>query len=593
MNKITSVCKTLFGTAIKKYPLFFILEFIKTINSVGMPFLGIYFTPLIVDEICTDRDLKRLITLALTFIILEFILNTLQEAIGCQLNKYQTRLNDYFTRQIGIHSMNLDFQLTENKEALDQLDRARTGMTWYSGGVYGIAEQIFMFFGNVFKIVGFTTVIIMNAPWMLVAIAGYVAVNTLVSAKDNKIELDCYGKLSKINRLFGYFAWTMVDFRFGKDIRLYEAKDMFINRWRDNSLKSNEIWKNQGDLGFKYRKYSVFAKTISTMFLYLYTGILVISAKLTIGLFTQTIEASGALDATINGLVWNIQEIIKRCNYAYEYVLFMNYPEAIEKHHDNVDKELHTIEFKHVSFAYPNSDKKVLEDVNIVIKPGEKLSIVGLNGAGKTTFIKLLCRLYDPTSGEILLDGKNIKEYDYKEYMKQFAPVFQDFRLFGFAISENVLLEDIDNQSEEDRTKLLEMLKLVEVDGLINKNEKGIDTTIFTVFDDKGIEPSGGEQQKLAIARALYKDAPVIILDEPTAALDPVAEYEIYKQFHTLVGDKTAIYISHRLSSCRFCDRIAVFSDGKITEYGNHESLVNLVNGVYAKMFEAQAQYYR
>ena len=303
---------------------------------------------------------------------------------------------------------------------------------------------------------------------------------------------------------------------------------------------------------------------------------LVVAAKITIGIFTQIIEASGALDSTLNGLIWNIQELIKKCNYAYEYVVFMEYPEAIEKNHDAVKDGLHTIEFRHVSFAYPNTDKLILDDINITINPGEKLSIVGLNGAGKTTFIKLLCRLYDPTAGQILMDGKDVKEYDYQEYMKQFAPDFQDFKLFGFSIGENILQKDASERTEEDNKKLNELMKLVELDGLIEKNRNGIDTLVFTIFDEEGIEPSGGEQQKIAIARALQKDAPVIILDEPTSALDPVAEYEIYRQFHTLVGNKTAFYISHRLSSCRFCDRIAVFSDGKIAEYGNHDSLIKI-----------------
>ena len=216
-----------------------------------------------------------------------------------------------------------------------------------------------------------------------------------------------------------------------------------------------------------------------------------------------------------------------------------------------------------------------------------------MNGAGKTTFIKLLCRLYDPTSGEILLDGKNIKDYDYAEYMEQFAPVFQDFKLFGFTMGENVLLKETEFQTPAERQKLDALLKRVELDGMVGRLSKGADTTLFKMFEEDGVEPSGGEQQKLAIARALYKNAPVIILDEPTAALDPIAEYEIYRQFHTLVGDKTAFYISHRLSSCRFCDRIAVFSDGEIAEYGSHDELAAVPGGIYAKMFEAQAQYYR
>lgn len=592
-QKIITVCKVLFGTAAKKYPFFFVLETLKTILDAAIPFIGLYYSPLLIDEIIGDRDATKMIRYAVILVVSVSVANILLRAIITQIEKYQERLSNYFSMQIGMHSMNLDFQFTEDKEALDQIDKANTGMSWYSGGVYGVAEQVFMFFGNVIKIAGFVAIILKSAPWMVLVIGLFVVVNSIVNAKVNKVELEVFKKLAKINRMFGYFGWEAADFKYGKDIRFYEAKDMIVNRWHENTEESGGIWKWEGDEGYKYRKWATVARVLMNIVLYLYVGLLVIAAKITIGTFSQVISASGALDATLNGIIWNIQELEKRCSYAYEYVVFMNYPEAIEKNHDVVNEGLHRIEFRHVSFAYPKTDRLILDDVNIVIEPGEKLSIVGLNGAGKTTFIKLLCRLYDPTAGEILLDGKNIKEYDYKEYMKQFAPVFQDFKLFGFKISENILMKEVEDQTEEERARVAELLRLVELDGLIEKNPKGIDTTIYSIFDEEGVEPSGGEQQKLAIARALYKNAPVIILDEPTAALDPVAEYEIYRQFHTLVGGKTAFYISHRLSSCKFCDKIAVFDGGKIAEYGNHESLASIPNGIYAKMFEAQAQYYR
>ena len=247
----------------------------------------------------------------------------------------------------------------------------------------------------------------------------------------------------------------------------------------------------------------------------------------------------------------------------------------------------HTIEFRNVGFKYPRSEQFVLRNVNITIRPEEHLSIVGLNGAGKTTFIKLLCRLYDVTEGEIRVDGVNIKEYSDEEYRKLFSVVFQDFKLFAFSLRDNIALA-----AEVEDGRINETLKLSGFYEDAQRLEHGLETTLFKAYDEKGTELSGGQQQKTAISRALYKNAPIVILDEPTAALDPMAEYDIYRRFDTLVGGKTAIYISHRLSSCKFCDKIAVFAEDTIKEYGTHEELVSLKNGIYAEMFAAQAQYY-
>ena len=587
IHKLYPVIKVLFSTAGKRYPLFFVFEALKTLVQVVQPFLGVIVTPLLVDELISSRNIRTLVFYAAILVGGEFVLLLLGSRLDTSLNKYQERLDNYFTMQMGLHSMSLDFQLTEDKKALDQLEKARTGMTWYSGGAYGIAEQIFMFLGNIIKIVGFVTIIAMHAPFLLFVIVAYIVMNGFITSKQNKIQLQAYNRLSGANRIFGYFGWSIVDFRFGKDIRLYDAREMMVERWKKNTEESIAAWKWQADKNYPCALLSGILSLIRTLITYYYVGLLVIRRVFSIGIFTQMISSAGALDATLGGLVWNIQELMKRCNYAYEYVLFMEYPAALPKGKARIDKKDHKIEFKNVSFAYPGTDKKVLNGINITIEPGEHLSIVGLNGAGKTTFIKLLCRLYDPTEGEILVDGRNIKEYDYKEYMAQFAPVFQDFKLFAFTIRENIAL------GEGGNSDLSDLIKIVGLEEFIGKLEKGLDTRVFKVFEEDGVEPSGGEQQKLAIARALYKQAPVVILDEPTAALDPIAEYEIYRHFHTLVGNKTAFYISHRLSSCRFCDRIAVFSDGKIVEYGNHDELVIIPDGIYAKMFEAQAQHYR
>lgn len=276
-------------------------------------------------------------------------------------------------------------------------------------------------------------------------------------------------------------------------------------------------------------------------------------------------------------------EYIKFLNFDYDYSNNVHG----DKKNDNLDNNA-TIEVKNLSFKYPRSEEYVLSNVNLKINSGERLAIVGMNGAGKTTFIKLLCRLYDVTEGEILINGINIADYKYSEYVKLLSVVFQDFKLFSFTLKENIRLGDINNECKD----VLPICKLSGIDSLINKYEKGLKSTLYKDFDEMGVEPSGGEAQKIAIARAMYKESPIVIMDEPTAALDPVAEEETYRNFNKLLKNRTAIYISHRLSSCIFCDKIVVFSDKTIKEYGTHDELMNIKNGIYAKMFSAQSENY-
>ena len=586
MHKITSVIKVLFRQTAKKYPVFFVLKTVRMLVVAAMPFISLFISPLIVDEIVGDRDVNRLITLAALLIGLEVIFQLLNDLCTNYANRYSTRIERYFDILIGRHVMELDFQLTEDKEALEQIEKARTGMSWYSGGVDGISDQFFQFVGNVIKAAGFITILAMYAPILLVVMVVYSCVNALFMYKCNKVGIEAFAKLSKVNRLFSYFGWAIVEPRYGKDIRLYDAAGMMLDSWKENTRKSNSHWKWQGDTIFPFMLASEYLSLGRSIFAYFYVALLAIRKIISVGTFAQLIAAESGLDYAIGGIVQNVTELIKRCNYAYEYVVFMDYPGALTKGTRPIEKKQHEIEFRHVSFAYPKTERKVLDDVNIKIAPGEHLSIVGLNGAGKTTFIKLLCRLYDPTEGEILVDGVDIREYDYDQYMEQFAPVFQDFKLFAFSVKENIAFTD-------DTADITALTDRVGLHDFVTGLDKGADTNIFKFFDEEGVEPSGGEQQKIAIARALCKDAPVVILDEPTAALDPIAEYEIYKQFNSLVGGKSAFYISHRLSSCQFCDRIAVFSDGHIAEYGTHAELEKIEGGIYAEMFEAQAKYYK
>lgn len=253
-----------------------------------------------------------------------------------------------------------------------------------------------------------------------------------------------------------------------------------------------------------------------------------------------------------------------------------------------LDKEIEAIEFVNLTFKYPKTEKPVLENISFKINKGDKISIVGINGAGKTTLIKLLCRLYQPTSGEILINGHNIFDYEYKTYIEKISAVFQDYKLFAFSLKENIIASQ--TCVEEEVSNCVNKVGLAEK---IKQLPQGLNSFYGKSYDEQGIELSGGEIQKVAIARALYKKASLVILDEPTSALDPLAEADIYQNFNNLVLNKTAIYISHRMSSSVFCDKIIIIQEGHLIAYDTHHHLMQDENGLYYKLFISQAKNYQ
>ncbi|MDE7302642.1 MAG: ABC transporter ATP-binding protein/permease [Oscillospiraceae bacterium] len=588
-SKVIPVLKYFFPDAWRKSKTYFILSVINVLLTAAAPMSDLIFMPLLVDSlIAPEKDIRLICLYGGLMITVSIILNASYSALTTHLEKYADFFYNATAVDISSRCMEIDFALTENKEALEQIKKARDGMD-YSGGVHNIARAFFNTISNALKIFGAAAIMIASAPLLLIPVGVLLAVSAVINKKKNEIDVKQFSELSGINRIFGHILWEMEDYRGGKDVRLYSAGGMMIEKASQQINRLNAYWEKIYRKKFPYNILDAVTAAARDFGTYLYLGILAIIGKITIGTFTQLVNASGTLGNALQGVIFGLQEVEKASGYAYEVVKFMEYPPYMEKGDkriENLDKG-HTIEFKNVSFSYPNTGVKVLDNVSITLHSGEKLSVVGLNGAGKTTFIKLLCRLYDTDSGEILLDGVNIKSYDYDEYMKLFAVVFQDFRLLAFSVDDNVLLGN--TEPSEVMESLLEKVGL---DEKVQTLPKGRETMMFKMFDKEGVELSGGEQQKLAIARALYKDAPVVILDEPTAALDPVAEYEIYKRFDELVGGKTAVYISHRLSSCKFCDHIAVFSEGTIKEFGTHDELLRKQDGLYSEMFKAQAQYY-
>ena len=309
-----------------------------------------------------------------------------------------------------------------------------------------------------------------------------------------------------------------------------------------------------------------------------------------VGSITQYVSAVTSLSRNVSSLVEALGDM--RCNATFLQTTyqFLDIPNSMYQGSLSTEKRSdrqYEVEFRDVSFKYPGSEIWALRHVSMKFKVGNRLAVVGENGSGKTTFIKLLCRLYDPQEGQILLNGIDIRKYNYRDYMNVFSVVFQDFQLVSQPLGANVA-----GSMEYDREKVEKCLIDAGFGERLENLRSGLDTYLYKNFAEDGVDVSGGEAQKIAIARALYKDAPFIILDEPTAALDPIAEAEIYSKFNDIAGDKTAIYISHRLSSCKFCDEIAVFHEGAVIQQGRHEELVADESGKYYELWHAQAQYY-
>ncbi len=395
------------------------------------------------------------------------------------------------------------------------------------------------------------------------------------------------------NRFFGFFGYIAFKERSrALDIRTYAQDGFFGPQYLSNNTfdESSQIarW-CRGPIGLDIAAGTAVTRSI-TGIAYVYVCLKAWAGAFGVGQIAQYVGAITSLAGGVSELLRSLA--ILRTNTVYLRTVF----EFLDLTNDMYQGSLTTekrsdreydVEFRHVSFRYPGSGNWALKDVNLKFKVGERLAVVGPNGSGKTTMIKLLCRMYDPTEGEILLNGINIRKYNYDQYLAIFSVVFQDFQLLSQPLGENVA-----GAMEYDRKRARNALETAGLAGHLESLPQGLDTYLYRDFDTSGVEVSGGEAQKIAIARALYKDAPFIVLDEPTAALDPIAEAEVYAGFDTLIEDRTAIYISHRLSSCKFCDRIAVFENGSIVQSGTHDGLLAEAGGTYERLWEAQAQYY-
>ena len=589
--------KYVFKTAWKEKKLVYLLYLLKFIAGALGELKLLLLPKLLIDEVVALSDgaaLDMHLNNAIFYIGLtlgaDFLSKTLMNVADSTLAYCSIYLDRILTYRLSEKSMSMDFQHTEDPEVLDQQTKAKDGISWYSEGITGMLGALYDVIYNIALMFTSVTLFIFYCPLILPVQLIGMGLITYFNYRSQKIATAAFMKLGKLNRLFGYYLYEVASQKYGKDARLYDSSDMMSRRADEFGQKSVQVFRDRANGELKNDYCSNIVNAFRDGFSYFYMGYKTLQGALSLGDLTMCISAASRLYQSLLGIVKGSRSLTEKCSYAYQFLVYLDYPDALSKGDTPVKEGEHEIVFENVSFKYPRAEEYVLENVNIRIKSGEHLSIVGLNGAGKTTFIKLLCRLYDVSEGRILIDGVDIKEYSEEEYRKLFAVVFQDFQLFAFSLKDNVAMGA--PEEESDLSRVEEALKLSGLYEDAEKLDKGLDTLLFKSFDEHGTELSGGQRQKAAISRALYRDAPIVILDEPTAALDPLAEYDIYKKFDTLVGGKSAIYISHRLSSCKFCDHIAVFSDKTIKEYGTHEELVNREDGLYAEMFAAQSKYY-
>lgn len=570
-----------------------------------MPFVNIWFTSKIIDLLDTGAKAKELIIYIASAIGLNLVLFFFNNFFGDMFYMFRSLMYNKELQSISKKLFEAEYQRLEDgdfkelvhkhSEAQDRVFSSFVQFGWMlrdflSGMITLIISVIIII--PLFKI-GFTKTgdTYFEKPVFLLTIFSSIAVMVViilvVALKMNKAWFKASDEYSRLDRMFYYFLNMFSDYNTGKEIRLYKEQNLIEHTATDILLTDGEkLLKKVSLNSAKSSSFIAILGAVVGFGIYLFIGVKGLyglfgigSLVLYCGSFMQIIGGIMKMAATFG----KTEEMVPLVNYYFDII---NTKDEMTYGSKELDSDKFEIEFKNVSFRYPGAENDSLKNINIKINNGEHLAVVGRNGSGKTTFIKLMCRLYDVTEGEIRINGINIKEYTEESINRLYSVVFQDFQMFSLPLSDNIC-----SGKNCDREKMLDCLEQANIKERVLDMPEQEQTYLYKNVDKSGVEISGGEAQKLALARALYKDSPVVILDEPTAALDPVAENEIYNRFNSFVENKTAIYISHRLSSCVFCSRIAVFDNAELVEKGTHTQLLEN-NGKYSELWNAQAQYY-
>lgn len=576
------------------------------------PYVPIVLSAKILDELIGAKDIHTLVTLTASMVGLMLVLHIAGAFATRLYGNEAVRFVQLYYEELAKKTMKLDYERSESPDTRDLMRMIEEAGNNHLG-VWDMAEYLLKCFLAVFEMVIAIVLIVttfataqpvasgaegslVQSPLAFVAlavllVAGILVYNAVQAKIAKTAEDDVTNNLAS-NRQFGYlFFHISYNYEYGKDIRLYQAQHMLKEKIDDYVIPDIRD-SVEHFVKPNIRHFSILAavNTVLLTAVYLFIILKAYVGAITVGSIFIQINAIMRFYQAIASLIQQYTMLKVASEYFDISIRFFALPETAQLGSRRISLQQHEdyeFVFHEVSFCYPNSDVQVLDRVNLTISRGQRLAVVGMNGAGKTTLIKLLCRFYQPTAGVITLNGVDIQTFDYNDYIELFSVVFQDFKLFPFALDQNIAAG-----LSADTVRLEQSLNTAGLGELMDELKGDYTVAVGKQFDENGRDFSGGELQKIAIARALYKDAPVVVLDEPTAALDPITEFEIYSKFNDLVGDKACVFISHRLSSCRFCHSIAVFDGGRLVQFGSHEQLLEQKSGKYAELWNAQAQHY-
>lgn len=560
------------------------------ISNSLTPILIMIFSKFIIDEFMGENDFHLLLQLVVFFTTGIFLTKLLSSYFENTAFYKRCIILERFQTELGERLIKTDFENLEDSSFLDMKQNAEKFLYANGQGFSFVLDRAVNIIGKLFIFTTIFSVLLAMNAMILAIFVILVLINSIAQMHLKRRYADLEMQKNPKERRLSYLNSLLSDVAYAKEIRINGQHEFFISKLQGVLRELWLFYRRQMQLLNYSQGILHFVDLLQRGIAYLYMIYAVSRHLITIGDFTLYINAVATFTDAMNDVLDSINDVRQYSIYFESVERYLNLPMKIHAETAasvSFPEEIESIEFRNVSFTYKGKSKQALHKVNCRFSGKEKVAIVGENGAGKSTFIKLLCRLYEPESGEILINGINIKEFSYQEYKEKISAIFQDYQLFSFNIAENIGLQD-----EIEEARILKDLQQLGMKEVIAALDQGVYTALHKDFDPHGFEPSGGQGQKLAIARALYKDALIIVLDEPTAALDPRAENEIYNTFSNLVKGKLAIYISHRLSSTRFCDTILVLKEGSLIECGTHEELLDL-HGLYAELYAMQAKYYR